>query len=290
MKPYIGRFAPSPTGALHIGSLFAALISFLEAKSKGGEWHLRVEDADPSRCIKSMIKEIPQTLEAFHLFWDGEIVLQSPQEAVYRSYLDYLQERHLVYPCSYSRKEWERKLRGEKVTLSSKERKTTLRLRTFNRLIKFDDAIMGTYQTNLVEENSDFVLQRADGSFSYQLAVVVDDAQLKVSDVVRGVDLIDSTPRQIYLQEVLELPQVKYMHFPILVNNRGQKWSKQTYAPPLNLSKKRETLLALLSLLKFSQPLPRAATLPELLAWAQQHWSQICLPRQKAVIINPFAI
>lgn len=279
MKPYIGRFAPSPTGALHIGSLFAALISFLEAKSKGGEWHLRVEDADPSRCIKSMIKEIPQTLEAFHLFWDGD-----------RSYLDYLQERHLVYPCSYSRKEWERKLRGEKVTLSSKERKTTLRLRTFNRLIKFDDAIMGTYQTNLVEENSDFVLQRADGSFSYQLAVVVDDAQLKVSDVVRGVDLIDSTPRQIYLQEVLELPQVKYMHFPILVNNRGQKWSKQTYAPPLNLSKKRETLLALLSLLKFSQPLPRAATLPELLAWAQQHWSQICLPRQKAVIINPFAI
>ncbi len=289
MKPYIGRFAPSPTGYLHIGSLFAALISFLEAKSKGGEWHLRIEDADPSRCIKSMIKEIPQTLEAFHLFWDGEIVLQSNQQTMYQSYLDYLKKKHLVYPCSYSRKEWKLKLQGE-TTQPPKGRKSTLRLRTCNRLIKFNDGIMGTYEAKLVKENSDFVLQRADGSFSYQLAVVVDDEQLKVSDVVRGVDLIDSTPQQIYLQEVLGFSQVNYMHFPVLVNEKGQKWSKQTHAPPLNLSKKRETLLVLLSLLSFPEPPPATATLPELLSWVQQHWSNTCLPQQKAVIINPFTI
>lgn len=243
-SPYIGRFAPSPSGPLHFGSLVAALGSCLQARANDGQWHLRMEDLDTPRCMSGMADDILHTLERFGFEWDGAVVYQSQRLPAYRAALDQLQAAGLVYGCACTRREIaDSSLHGiEGVVypgtcrhgLPPGRTARAQRLRTDNTPICFDDALQGRVCQQLQTDVGDFVVLRADGMFAYQLAVVVDDAQLGVSEVVRGADLLASTPRQIYLQNLLGLPNPAYLHLPVVLNATGQKLSKQTNAPALN--------------------------------------------------------
>jgi glutamyl-Q tRNA(Asp) synthetase len=226
--PYIGRFAPSPTGPLHAGSLVAALASYLDAKAHAGKWLLRIEDTDRQRCRPEYTDTILRQLQDCGLHWDGEIVFQSQRSAYYESALEQLRSQGHVYPCSCSRKErqshslsFSASLYGGQCRegpLNPEAKQFAWRLRT---------------QGELEREVGDFILKRADGLWAYQLAVVVDDAAQGVNHVVRGMDLHDNTPRQIYLQTRLNLPHPHYLHTPLVVGEKGYKLSKQNKAPPL---------------------------------------------------------
>lgn len=243
---YRGRFAPSPTGSLHFGSLVAAVGSYLEAKSNQGQWLVRIEDLDPFREISGASREILRTLDALGMEWDGEVIYQNRRGKLYQAALSILERQHLVYPCSCSRKDiadsgvigldgsvYPGTCRGRSF---SEGYSGTWRLKTHNELIEFKDAVHGPVRQRLESDIGDFVLRRADGIFAYQLAVVVDDAEQGVSHVVRGGDLLNSTPRQIYLQQLLHYPTPSYLHVPVVLNAQGEKLSKQTGAIPVDTS------------------------------------------------------
>ena len=238
---YTGRFAPSPTGPLHMGSLIAALASWLDARAAGGRWLVRIEDLDRPRSVPGAADEILRALERLGLGWDGEVVYQSQRESLYREALDKLR-RH-TYWCDCTRRE----IADSSLALATDgahiypgtcrargaRAGRALRIRTDRQEIRFDDRVQGA-QSQLVERDiGDFVLYRADGAYAYQLAVVVDDAAQGISDVVRGADLLESTPRQIYLQRLLGVPTPRYLHVPAAVNAAGEKLSKQTGALPV---------------------------------------------------------
>lgn len=239
---HVGRFAPSPTGRLHIGSLLAAVASFCDAKHQGGEWLVRMEDLDPPREMAGAADDILRTLEGFGFEWDRDVWFQSARDEAYRSALALLQSRRFSYPCGCSRKEW-----GEHPVYPGTCR-DGLRFGVKGRLSRFrmedgdiawNDVFLG-WQTHSAEALGDFPLLRADGYWAYQLAVVVDDRSQGVTHVVRGADLLDSTPRQIRLWEALsqateEVPFPQYGHLPILTNAAGQKLSKQTMARPVEV-------------------------------------------------------
>ncbi|MDX9952048.1 MAG: tRNA glutamyl-Q(34) synthetase GluQRS, partial [Methylophilaceae bacterium] len=237
---YRGRFAPSPTGPLHFGSLVAALASYLEARQQQGEWLLRMEDLDTPRNMPGAADAILRSLEAFGFEWDGPVVYQSERHDLYAAALARLQEDGLVYPCGCTRKEIaDSAIHGIEGAIYPGTCRSGLppgktarawRIRAENRTIGFDDAIQGHVAQNLARDIGDFVLKRADGFYAYQLAVVVDDADQGITHVVRGADLLDSTPRQIYLQQVLGLPAMHYAHIPVVLNAQGEKLSKQTQA------------------------------------------------------------
>ena len=248
---YRGRFAPSPTGPLHFGSLVAALASYIDAAGRDGEWIVRMEDIDQPRCVAGADVEILRTLERFGLKWDGPVAYQSQRAELYRGALAQLQRDDLVYPCTCSRRE-----AGDGIYPGACRRRppepggrVSWRVKTEDVVIAFDDRRMGRQEQNLAREAGDFVVLRADGLFAYQLAVVVDDAEQRVTDVVRGADLLDSTPRQIWLQRLLGYPQPRYMHIPVVLNDAGEKLSKQTQAPPLHPAKTEEDLIAALKFL-----------------------------------------
>jgi glutamyl-Q tRNA(Asp) synthetase len=234
---YIGRFAPSPTGPLHFGSLVAAVASWLDARAAGGRWLVRIEDLDRPRCVPGAADEILHTLERLGLTWDGEVGYQSKRHSLYEDALQRLQGR--TYWCRCSRREVADSSLGlaangapiypgtcrDARLLSGR----ALRIRT-NTEIRFRDRLQGEQVQDLERDVGDFVLYRADGMYAYQLAVVVDDAAQGVTDVVRGADLLDSTARQIYLQRLLGLPTPCYLHVPAAVNAAGEKLSKQTGA------------------------------------------------------------
>jgi glutamyl-Q tRNA(Asp) synthetase len=237
---YRGRFAPSPTGPLHFGSLVAAVGSYLEARSREGAWLVRIEDLDPPRVMPGATRHILQTLHAFGFDWDEPLVHQSVRADAYHAALHRLRARAVVYPCACSRREiadsgW-RGIDGlvypgtcrEGLREGSAAR--ALRVRTQGAAITLSDAVQGRIVQHLEHEIGDFVLYRADRVFAYHLAVVVDDAEQGITDVVRGADLLLSTPRQIYLQRLLDLPTPCYAHLPVAVNASGQKLSKQTLA------------------------------------------------------------
>ena len=235
---YIGRFAPSPTGPLHFGSLVAAVASWLDARAAGGRWLVRIEDLDQPRCVPGASDDILRTLERLGLAWDGEVVHQSKRHSLYRDALQRLQGR--TYWCNCSRREVADTSLGHAVdgariypgTCRAAGLKTgrARRVRTGTNEICFDDRVQRRQCQVLERDVGDFVLHRADGLYTYQLAVVVDDAAQGVTDVVRGADLLDSTPRQIHLQQLLGLPTPRYLHVPAVVNAKGEKLSKQTGA------------------------------------------------------------
>ncbi|PIT12377.1 tRNA glutamyl-Q(34) synthetase GluQRS [Snodgrassella alvi] len=283
---YVGRFAPSPTGLLHIGSLLTAVASYLDARSQHGRWLVRMEDLDPPREMPGASTAILATLEAFALHWDGEVVYQSKRHHLYEAALAQLRAHELVYPCYCSRKIVQAEAQGMGVdgviysgrcaslgadTHLCTNKIPAWRLRVGAKLISFQDAIQGWQQQYLAGDVGDFVLLRADGFWAYQLAVVVDDAAQGVNHVVRGQDLLVSTPRQIYLQQLLGLPQPNYAHLPLLTNALGQKWSKQTQAPALDLRKREALLRQVLVYLGLPQA-PQVDSLADLLGWAVQHW------------------
>ena len=286
---YIGRFAPSPTGLLHIGSLLTALASYADARANRGKWLVRMEDLDPPREMPGAAAHILHTLEAFGFEWDGEVVWQSRRHSLYRDALGRLKEKGLLYPCYCSRKDWQaaaaqgadgfvyngRCRRPEDRPHTDKP--PAWRIRVNDETIGFDDGIVGHYAQNLARDIGDFVLLRADGFWAYQLAVVADDADQGITYIVRGQDLLVSTPRQIYLQRCLGFATPHYAHLPLLVNKHGQKWSKQTLAPALDENHKEQLLRQVLQYLNLP-PAPEVSRPQALLSWAIEHWQPHKIP------------
>ena len=250
---YVGRFAPSPTGRLHMGSLVAAVASWCDARHHGGRWLVRMEDLDPPREVPGAADDILRTLEAFGLHWDGAVVYQSMRHGHYLATLDELKKRGDVFPCACSRKE----LSGQPVYpghcrggLSPGRTGRSERFRFHDGQWDWLDAVQGA-QAFEAASLGDFVVRRADGLWAYQLAVVVDDIAQGVTAIVRGADLLDSTPRQLALRAVLapDHPVAHWAHLPVLVNAEAQKLSKQTLAVPIESEQAGRQLLSALSLL-----------------------------------------
>lgn len=283
--PYRGRFAPSPTGPLHFGSLIAAVGSYLEARARRGTWLVRMEDLDPPRIMPGAADEILRQLDRFGLAWDGPVVYQSARTETYREAFERLRARGMVYPCFCSRREIEDSAARTGAPSNPRypgtcrgrapapDRKPAWRIRTHDEPIRFQDRVQGMREQRVESECGDFVLLRADGVFAYQLAVVVDDAAQGVTAIVRGADLLDSTYRQILLQQALGLPQLEYLHLPVATNAKGEKLSKQTLAAPLNASDPTPELWRALHFLGQLPPRELARGNPGFLwRWAKKNW------------------
>ncbi|MBT8119520.1 MAG: tRNA glutamyl-Q(34) synthetase GluQRS [Gammaproteobacteria bacterium] len=275
---YIGRFAPSPTGPVHFGTLLAAVGSYLQAKKNNGDWIIRMEDVDITRKVDGSDLEILHTLEAFGFEWQGEVLYQSKQTECYRYALEQLIEQSLVFPCICSRKQLVESgsgiYPGTCRTRSLQEKSDhALRLLAEDITIEFDDLVMGRRSQNMASQCGDFVIKRRDGLFAYQLAVVVDDQLQDITEVVRGADLLDSTPRQIYLQQLLGYSTPGYCHLPLAVDAAGNKISKSEGAARVDI-KNRESLLR--HVLDFLGQKPPAdlcdADISEIWKWATEHW------------------
>ena len=289
-ESYIGRFAPSPTGLLHIGSLLTALASYADARAQGGRWLVRMEDLDPPREMAGAADDILRTLEAFGFEWDGGVAYQSRRYDLYHEALGRLKAKGLVYPCDCSRKDWQAVARagadgfvynGCCAGLDPQRalhKTPAWRVRVPDEIIGFDDAVVGHYAQNLAHDIGDFVLLRADGFWAYQLAVVADDAAQGITHIVRGQDLLVSTPRQLWLQRALDAPEPHYAHLPLLVNGAGQKWSKQTLAPALDLGAREALLRQVMAYLKLPAA-PEVGRPQDLLAWAVRHWDMAKVPK-----------
>lgn len=281
---YVGRFAPSPTGPLHFGSLLAALASYLDAKANHGLWLLRMEDLDPPREPEGAAETILQQLSELSLHWDGDVLYQSSRLDQYQLTLEELQKKGLCFSCDCTRPQI--KAMGSAYNGHCRERNdlgngsTAIRVRTNSNEIAFNDLVYGEVHQNVEKEVGDFVIKRKDGLFAYQLAVVVDDGFQGVTHIVRGFDLLDSTPRQIYLQELLSLPPPSYAHIPILVDDAGQKLSKQQFAEPIDTAKGNELIFSALQLLNQQPDSALAAkSVNEQLAWAIKHWDIQAVPK-----------
>ena len=280
---YRGRFAPSPTGALHFGSLVAAVGSYLDAKHHHGTWLVRMEDLDTPRCVPDAADDILHTLAAFGLHSDEPVIYQSRRTAAYETALRRLKDNGTAYPCCCTRKEIsDSALLGIEGAvypgtcrhgIPAGREKRAWRVRTNNTPLEFSDALQGNQSQRLERDIGDFVVKRADGLFAYQLAVVVDDARQDITHVVRGADLLASTPRQIHLQGLLGLPTPHYVHLPVAVNEAGEKLSKQTLAAPVDATQPAKTLLRVLEFMKQEPPLELAGgDVQAMLDWAVKNW------------------
>jgi glutamyl-Q tRNA(Asp) synthetase len=250
---YRGRFAPSPTGPLHFGSLVAAAGSWLDARRAGGRWLVRMEDIDETRIIPGADALILRTLEAYGLTWDEEVVWQTQRHELYAEALRRLGDK--VYACACSRKEGGGRCTGTcREGLPPGRRARAIRLRVDSTPITFQDRRLGSFAEILSETCGDFILRRGDGLYAYQLAVVVDDADQRITDIVRGADLLDSTARQIFLQQQLGVPTPAYLHLPVALNAEGHKLSKQTNAPPVDTAGCPATLARALRFLGIPVP------------------------------------
>jgi len=289
---YRGRYAPSPTGPLHFGSLVAALASYCDARAAGGGWLVRIEDVDVPRSERGAESAILATLERYGFAWDGDVVRQSERTAIYAAALDRLRANADVYDCACSRRELETAAvgpGGERIYPGTcrdgmpADRRArpqrAVRVRVEDVRVEFRDRLQGANAQDLAREVGDFVVRRADGLYAYQLAVVVDDALQNVTHVVRGADLLASTPRQIYLARRLEYPALSYLHVPVAIRATGEKLSKQTGAPPLP----QDPLPALFAAWRFlGQVPPEGAEAPasvgEFWSWAIARWNPAGLP------------
>lgn len=283
---YRGRFAPSPTGPLHFGSLLAAVGSWLDARAAGGAWLLRVEDLDPPREPPAAAGEILRALEAFGLWWDGEVMFQSRRQDAYQEALATLAAAGWTYPCDCSRKDIETANRqrgrpGVRIypgtcrhrPVAAAGASQIIRIRVPAEVLAFDDRLQGCCSQDLRNKVGDFVLRRREGYIAYQLAVVVDDHFQGVTDVVRGTDLLDSTPRQLLLQRRLGYPAPRYMHLPVVTRPDGEKLSKQTGATAVAVrDAPRLAWQALVSLQHEPPPDLRGAPPAQLWAWAIEQW------------------
>ncbi len=285
--PYVGRFAPSPTGPLHFGSLVAALGSYLQARSRQGRWLLRIEDLDPPREAPGARLSILKTLETYGFEWDGSVTLQSQRHDFYEDALALLRDKNRLYACRCSRKQiaaanahtggnprrYPGTCRDRDLPFIRGSGQYSLRLRTENQSLSFNDAIQGHIQHNIFQENGDIVLFRRDGFYAYVLAVSIDDIQQGVTEVVRGCDLLDTTASQIDLMQQLGENPPDYVHLPIVSNPAGEKLSKQTGAAALPLQQPVKHLYQALCFLGQSPPADLAAARrEEFWQWAQQNW------------------
>ncbi|MBQ0720200.1 MAG: tRNA glutamyl-Q(34) synthetase GluQRS [Gammaproteobacteria bacterium] len=288
VSSYIGRFAPSPTGPLHKGSLLAALASFLDARANHGQWLVRIEDLDPPREVPGAADLILRQLDEHGLHWDGSVLYQSTRLPAYREALQRLAHAGLLYAC-YCNRARLRTLGGcydgacRLYTINSSsvvpDKPHAIRIQLPEpSSITVDDLIQGQLEFNL-SAAGDFILWRRDHLPAYQLACSLDDGYQNISHVIRGSDLLDSSPRQMHLLRCLNLETPRYGHIPVLSNRQGQKLSKQNHAPELNASEALSNLLDCLRLLGFSTPseLDRAST-QQVLGWAIEHWQLANIP------------
>lgn len=276
-----GRFAPSPTGRMHLGNVFSALLSWLSAKSKGGQWLLRIEDIDPARSRQHYADMLMDDLQWLGLTWDGTPVYQSQRSDIYEHYASLLQQQHLTYPCYCTRADLlatqaPHESDGRVVYAGTCRhlppqpgRPAAQRLMVPNEDITFTDGHYGTHTVNLARHVGDFIIRRKDGAWAYQLAVVVDDALTGVSEVVRGSDLLLSSPQQIYMARLLGFPSPQFIHLPLLCNTQGQRLSKRDSSMDMGVLRQQHTAPDIIGLLAYyaglqaePQPISPAALLP----------------------------
>ena len=295
--PYRGRFAPSPTGPLHFGSLVAAVGSYLQARTHQGEWLVRMEDVDSARTLPGADSAILHALESLGLEWNGPVMYQSQRLEAYAAALEQLQRLHAVYPCACSRREVAdsslASVEGPiypgtcRAGLPAGRAARAWRVRTQETVIDFHDGLQGNIRHNLATDTGDFIVRRADGFYAYQLAVVVDDAAQGITEIVRGLDILPSTARQIHLQRLLTLPTLSYLHLPIAINLRGEKLSKQTGSPPVKPEEPVTSLIRVLHFLGQGPPEELAASnLDDVWKWAKIHWHTDYLPVTPAIIVS----
>lgn len=284
-NPVTGRFAPSPTGSLHFGSLISAVGSYLEARSAGGSWLIRIEDIDPPREVAGSSAEIIDDLHRFGMFADAAALYQSSRTGAYEDVVSKLLESDRAYPCACSRKD----LPASGIYpgtcrngIPAGKSPRAIRFRRDNDICEFTDAVQGHIIESPANSCGDFIIKRADGLFSYQLAVVVDDSFQAVTQVVRGADLLDSSCRQIALQRALGIEQPDYMHLPVAVSSDGKKLSKRYQADPV---RHQDPVYGVRQALYFlGQKPPADLNLEELWIWALEHWDSSLIPRQKEII------
>lgn len=297
----IGRFAPSPTGPMHFGSLLAALASYIEARKHQGKWLVRMEDLDKPREMPGAADNILRTLEAYGLHWDDQVIYQSQRNHLYQSALNQLQRNGLTYTCHCSRKEiQDSSLHTQSIniglegviypgTCRTKNITTppfAVRVKTIDQPISFEDLIQGRITQNLAQQIGDFVIKRADGLFAYQLAVVVDDSLQGVTHIVRGADLLDSSTRQIYLQDLLGYGHIQYAHIPAAHNQQGEKLSKQTLAKAILAEDANQQLYQALCFLGQMPPTDLIVESPErIIRWAISNWDIKKVAQEKSRIL-----
>ncbi|UJJ30465.1 tRNA glutamyl-Q(34) synthetase GluQRS [Halopseudomonas maritima] len=282
-SPYIGRFAPTPSGLLHFGSLVAALASYLDARHAGGQWLLRIEDLDQTRSQPDAERQILQALEDFGLEHDGEIVRQSERLDLYRAQTERWLAQGLAYYCDCPRRTLLQHGPVYPGTCSTRQLSPAadhaVRLRVNDTPITCVDRLQLPLTQNLAHELGDFIVRRRDGVYAYQLAVVLDDIQQGITDVVRGADLLDSTPRQMWLYHLLNQSVPRYLHVPLIMREDGEKLSKRLASEPLQAAQAPQTMWRALRAL--AQPVPeelRGASVQQQLAWATPHWQPQRLP------------
>ena len=283
-----GRFAPSPTGPLHFGSVVAAVASYMQAKNQRGKWLVRMDDVDSPRNQTGADTAILKTLEILGLHWDDEVLFQSHRQEAYLEALDFLSDKKLVYRCTCTRKQ----LQGNAYPGTCRhkthgpDQQHSLRLITNQPPTKFNDEIQGHFQQVLETEIGDFIVHRADGLVAYHIATVVDDAWQGITEIVRGADLLDSTPRQIYLQRILNYPTPSYAHLPVAVDKHGYKLSKQHHARPVKDTEPVEILFTALNFLG-QQPdkVLLKGNVEEIIQWGIKHWSMNKIPRLSSLEI-----
>jgi len=289
----VGRFAPSPTGPLHFGSLVAALGSYLSARHQQGRWQLRIEDLDPPREIAGATEQILHTLDALGFEWDGAISYQSKRLDLYRDAVRQLEKAGITYCCTCSRRDISKaglpglegmRYPGTCRTAKHQVADASIRVITEDTEITFEDRIQGKQRQNLQRDIGDFIIQRRGGLSAYQIAVIVDDAEQGITEVVRGSDLLSSTPRQIYLQKLLGLSQPNYLHLPLATHVAGDKLSKQTGAMGIDVAKGSQ---ALYSALEFLGQRPATelfgAPTAEILVWGEKNWKVGNIPEKLGI-------
>lgn len=276
---YIGRFAPSPTGPLHFGSLLTAVASYCDAKANHGKWLVRIEDTDIPRIYPNSETHILSCIDAFQFEPDAEIIFQKDRLAIYEQVLDQLKQQHAIYACQCTRKMLGSNhiYAGTCRDLNLDFAEQAIRLKVDDLLICFEDRLQGRQCSNLKDDLGDFVLKRRDGIISYQLAVVVDDYLQGITHVVRGADLLDNTARQIWLGSILNYPSLSYMHLPLAMNDQGQKLSKQNLAQALDVSKASELLQQ--AILALGQPNVELNQPRIMLQQAVQQWDVNLIPK-----------
>lgn len=276
---YIGRFAPSPTGPLHFGSLLTAVASYCDAKANHGKWLVRIEDTDIPRIYPNSETHILSCIDAFEFEPDAEIIFQKDRLTIYEQVLDQLKQQHAIYACQCTRKMLGSNhiYAGTCRDLNLDFAEQAIRLKVDDLLICFEDRLQGRQCSNLKDDLGDFVLKRRDGIISYQLAVVVDDYLQGITHVVRGADLLDNTARQIWLGSILNYPSLSYMHLPLAMNDQGQKLSKQNLAQALDVSKASELLQQ--TLLALGQPNVELNQPRIMLQQAVQQWDVNLIPK-----------
>ena len=285
---YRGRFAPTPSGPLHFGSLVAALASFLDARKNNGQWLLRIEDIDPLRELPGASSDILQTLEAHHLLWDEAVRYQSQQSDAYEVFIEQLKTDGHTYLCPCSRKTLIENNGSHSAECRPSQPKASqplaTRFHTESKHYPWQDLILGQQSYSAKEGTDDFVIKRKEGFYAYQLAVVCDDIDQNINHIIRGSDLLDSTPPQLALYQAANNSSPQFGHIPVIVNASGQKLSKQNQAPAI--CNKTASLNLKEALLALNHPLPKELHLApanDIINWAKLNWSLSKLPKTLAI-------